>query len=195
MARATAEAALVTWAALVTGVEVSCVQWENTPRVRHNGALVLLSEVSLTEVGADASAWTYASNADPLLEMTPTAWGGRLWTVQVSVEVHDQRAATSARAVAQEAALRASWPRSRALLSAAGCALASVGAPRPADYRVDGRMVSRALFELRLNTVVSAADAAGATSYIASVSATATVVDPAGTALPSALQPSGTTGP
>lgn len=195
MNRTTAEAALLSWAALVTGADAAVCQWENAPRVIHAGTLVLLSEVSLAEVGADSAAWSYAANADPLLEMTPTAWGGRLWTVQVSVEVHDQRAATSARAIAQRAVARASWPRARALLTAAGCAIASVGATRRADYRVDGRMVSRELFELRLNTTVSEADTAGRTSYIATVSATATVVDPAGTALPSVLQPSGTTGP
>jgi hypothetical protein len=195
MDRATAEAALVTWAALVTGADAAVCQWENAPRVIHQGTLILLSEVSFTEVGADAAAWAYTSNADPLLEMTPTAWGGRLWVVQVSVEVHDQRAATSARAVAQTAALRASWPRARALLTAAGCALASVGPVRRADYKVDGRMVSRALFELRLNTTVSAADTAGRTSYIATVEATATVVDPAGNTLPSAIQPTGDIGP
>jgi hypothetical protein len=195
MDRATAEAALVTWAALVTGADSAVCQWENAPRVIHQGTLVLLSEVSLTEVGADSAAWSYASNADPLLEMTPTAWGGRLWTVQVSVEVHDQRAATSARAIAQRAVARASWPRARALLTAAGCAIASVGATRRADYRVDGRMVSRELFELRLNTTVSEADTAGRTSYIATVSATATVRDAGGNTLPSTLQPSGTIGP
>ena len=195
MDRATAEAALLTWAALVTGADAAVCQWENSPRVRHNGTLVLLSEVSLTEVGADAAAWAYASNADPLLEMTPSAWGGRLWTVQVSVEVHEQRAATSARAVAQEAALRAAWPRARALLTAADVAVASVGPVRQADYKVDGRVISRALFELRLNTTVSAADTAGRTSYIATVEATATVVDPAGVALPASIQPTGDIGP
>lgn len=196
MDRATAEAALVTWAALVTGVEATCVQWENAgPRVRHNGALVLLSEVSFTEVGTDGARWAYASNADPLLEMTPAASGGRLWTVQVSVEVHDQRAATSARAVTDVAHVRASWPRARAVLTAADVAIASLGPTRSADYRVDGRVVSRALFELRLNTRVSAADTAGRTSYIATVGATATVVDPAGATLPSAIQPTGTIGP
>ncbi len=193
MDRATAEAALLAWAALVTGQDAAVCLWENAPRVRHNGVLVLLSEVSFTEVGADASAWAYAANADPLLEMTPTAWGGRLWTVQVSVE---SLTSAGARSVAQDAALRASWPRARALLTVAGCALASVGPVRQADYRgADGRTVARALFEVRLNTTVSAADTAGRTSYIATVEATATVVDPAGTALPTALQPTGTHGP
>lgn len=193
--RATAEAALAAWAALVTGADAGVCVWENAVRPRHNGTLVLLSEVSMAEVGADASAWSYAAAADPLQEMTPTAEGSRLWVVQVSVEVHDQRAATSARAIAQRAVARASWPRARAVLSAAGCAVAGVGATRTADYKLDGRMVSRELFELRMNVTVREADPAGRTSYIASVSATATVVDPAGAPLPSVLQPTGVTGP
>ena len=193
--RATAEAALVAWAALVTGADPAVCVWENAVRPRHNGVLVLLSEVSLTEVGADAAGWAFASNADPLQEMTPVAQGSRLWVVQVSVEVHDQRAGTSARAVAQRAAARAAWPRARAILTAAGCAVAGGGPTRTADYRVDGRVVSRELFELRLNATVSEADASGRTSYIASVSATAVVTDAAGNALPDALQPTGVTGP
>lgn len=195
LARSTAEPALQAWAALVTGADAAVVQWENAPRVRHNGTLVLLSEVSLVEVGADFAAWEYAAADNPLDEMTPTAEGSRLWTVQVSVEVHDQRAATSARHVAQTAAARALWPRARAVLTAAGLALAKVGPVTRADYKVDGRVVSRALFEVLLNTTVAESDTAGRTSYIATVTATATVRDPGGTALPSALQPSGTTGP
>ena len=74
-------------------------------------------------------------------------------------------------------------------------ALARVGDVLAADYRVDGRMVSRALFDVALNTVVSEADTSGRTSYLASVSATATVRDPAGVAVPSPLQPTGVTGP
>ena len=195
LSRATAEPALVSWAALVTGAPAAVCVWENAPRPVHEGLLVLLSEVSLASRGADATEWSWASHADPLQEFTPTAGGSRVWTVQVAVEVHDQRAATSARAVAQQAALRATWPRARAILSAVGLALASTGAITRADYRSDGRLVSRALFELSLNTIVLEADTAGRTSRIATLSATGSARDPGGTLVPSPLQPTGVTGP
>lgn len=195
LSRATAEPALVTWAALVTDAPASVVAWENAPRPVHAGTLVLLSEVSLTSRGADATEWQWAAAADPLQEFTPTAAGSRVWVVQVSVEVHDQRPATSARAIAQRAALRATWPRARAILSAAGLALAATGPITRADYRVDGRVISRAVFELSLNTVVLETDTAGRTSRIATLSAAGSVRDPGGALVPSPLQPSGVTGP
>lgn len=186
---------MVSWAALVTGADAGVCAWENSPRPVHTGTLVLLSEVSLAARGADGAEWAYAAAADPLEEFTPTAFGSRVWTVQVAIEVHDQRAATSARHVAQRAVTRALWPRARALLSPAGLALASVGTVTRADYRVDGRLVSRAVFEVALNTIALESDLAGRTSRIATVSATASVRDPGGVLLPSVLQPQGTIGP
>ena len=106
---------MASWAALVTGADAAVCVWENAPRLVHTGTLVLLSEVSLAARGADGAEWAYAAAADPLAEFTPTASGSRVWTVQVGVEVHDQRAATSARHVAQRAVTRALWPRARAL--------------------------------------------------------------------------------
>ncbi len=195
LSRATAEPALLAWAALVTGADASVCAWENAPRVVHTGTLVLLSEVSLAARGADGAEWSYAAAADPLEEFTETASGSRVWTVQVSVEVHDQRASTSARHVAQRAVTRALWSRARAILRPAGLALASVGPVTRSDYRVDGRVVSRAVFEVALNTLALEADLAGRTSRIATVVATTSVRDPGGALLPSVLQPQGTIGP
>ena len=186
---------MVSWAALVTGADAAVCVWENAPRPVHTGTLVLLSEVSLAARGADGAEWAYAAAADPLQEFTATASGSRVWTIQVGIEVHDQRAATSARHVAQRAVTRALWPRARALLSPAGLALASVGAVTRADYRVDGRVISRAVFEVALNTLALESDLAGRTSRIATVTATASVRDPGGVLLPSALQPTGVFGP
>lgn len=187
---ATIEPALVTWAAALTGVEVGCVLWENAPRVRHNGRLVLLSWVSRTGVGIDSTAWTYAANADPLAEMTPSTEGNRELVVQVSVEVTtDQRPGYNAAALTERARARIRWPRALAMLEDAGLALATVGPATQADYPADGRLVSRSLFEVRFNAVASEADVDGRTSYIATVGATGTVKEPDGTDVPSTLQP------
>jgi hypothetical protein len=56
-------------------------------------------------------------------------------------------------------------------------------------------MVSRAVFEVALNTLALESDLAGRTSRIATVSATASVRDPGGVLLPSVLQPQGIIGP
>lgn len=187
---ATIEPALVTWAAALTGVEASCVLWENAPRVRHNGRLVLLSWVSRTGVGTDGTEYVYAADADPLAEMTPTTSGNRELVVQVSVEVTtDQRPGYNAAALTERARTRIRWPRALAMLEAVGLALATVGPATQADYPADGRMVARSLFEVRFNAVASEADVDGRTSYIATVELDAAVERPDGTDLPATLQP------
>ena len=65
--------------------------WENRPRPRHDGSLVLLRWVSRSPAGVDATHYTFAANADPLAEMTPTTTGNRVLALQLDIEVDDQR--------------------------------------------------------------------------------------------------------
>ena len=66
--------------------------------------MVLLSWVSRGGVGVDAASWTYAEDADPLLEMTPTVTGAREAVLQFSVEViGDQRSGHNAAALTEVA--------------------------------------------------------------------------------------------
>lgn len=189
---ATIEPALCTLAANLTGIEEACCVFANAPRPRHNGKLVLLSWVSRTGRALDGASWAYAANANPLLEMTPTAGGAREASLQFSVEVYlDHRPGHSAAALIERARTRLSWPSSLAALGAAGLALATVGAASQADYRADGRMVSRSLFEVRFNCVDFEADTAGRTSYISTATVTGTVVDVDGSDLPDSIQPTG----
>ena len=174
---ATIEPALLGWAAAITGVESTCVLWENAPRVRSNTALVLLSWVSIVGVGTDETSWAYAENVDPLQEMTATVAGPRTCVLQLSVETYDQRPGYTARAIAETARTRARGPRSEAALLAAGLGLAGVGDVRNADYRVDQRWIARTVMECRLNAESRVVD--GTTSYIATVEAELTL---AGTA-------------
>lgn len=51
-------------------------------------------------------------------------------------------------------------------------------------------MVSRSLFEVRMNAHASEADTAGRTSYIATVESTATIEGVDGVDLPVSIQPS-----
>lgn len=192
MNHATLDEALKTWAAALTDIPVACVRFENEPEVRHNGACVVLRWVSEAAVGVDATHYTFAPDADPLREMTPTTTGNRVAVLQVDVETLDQRPGVNAHAVATRAQTRARWPRLLAMLAAHEVALVSVGQLATTDYPVDDRYASRRTFEVRLNAVARETDADGTTSYIATVEPTAHIDDPAGDELPAAIQPGGT---
>lgn len=189
---ATIEPALAALASTLTGVEASCCVWENAPRPRHNGRLVLLSWVSIVGAGVDETAWAYEENADPLLEMTPTVVGQRKATLQLSVEVLDQRSGSNARQLAERARTLAQGPTSLAALLAVGLAFASAEPVVQADYKVDGRMVSRCTVDLHLNAMSAVVDTAAQTSYIASVTTTSTITHPDGTAVDPDIAPGGT---
>jgi hypothetical protein len=188
---ATIEPGLLAWASTLTGVTLGCCQWENAPRVRHNGQLVLLRWVSEAGVGEDDVNYDYAANADPLLEMTPTVTGNRVVVVQLDVEVHTQTPGVNAHAIASRARTRIQWPSSQAALEALGLALARVEDVITTDYELDGRLVSRRSVDVRLHALSTETDSAGATSYIATVTATAAVTDPAGDEVAASIQPGG----
>jgi len=189
---ATIEPALTSLASALTGVESACVVWENAPRPRHNGRLVLLSWVAIAGAGVDETSWAYAENADPLLEMTPTVNGQRKATLQIAVEVIDQRSGHNARQLAERARTLAQGPSSLAALAVVGLAFAGAEPVQQADYRVDNRMVSRCTVDFHLNALSTVTDTAGATSYIATVETAATITHPDGTAVDSDAQPGGT---
>lgn len=186
------EPALCALAAAVTGIPVALCVFDNVPRPQSpDGRVVVLSWISRTGVGQDGTRWDYASNADPLEEMTPTVQGSRECVLQFAVEITaDQRSGYNAAAIIETARTRLSRPSSLAALEAAGLALATVGPGTQADFASDGRMVSRSLFELRLNAHASEADTDGRTSYIATVEATATIEGVDGVDLPVSIQPS-----
>jgi len=172
-----------------TGVDV--VQWENEPRKTHNGRLVLLSWVSTGAVGPDSARWEFAEADDPLDEMTPVAQGHRLLVLQVSCEAHDQRPGNTARSITETLRARMAWPRAQAALLDANLGLVDLGTVTPADYRIDQRMVSRCLVEIRLNATSFTADSDGRTSTIQTVGIAGVIATPSGTAIPASIQPSG----
>lgn len=185
------DTALLDVAAAVTGVERTCCQWENAPRVAHNGQLVLLRDVSDVTVGTDSAHYDYAENEDPLLEMTPTVTGNRVVVVQLDVEVHDQTRGANAGAVASRVAARMRWPSVHAQLEAVGLAFVRAESVVVTDYELDGHFVSRRTVDLRFNGIDAETDSAGGASYIATVTATAAVTDPAGDEVAASIQPGG----
>lgn len=186
------EPALCTLAAAVTGIALPLCVFENAPRPQSpDGRMVILSWISRTGVGQDGTRWDYAADADPLQEMTPTVQGSRECVLQFAVEITaDQRAGYNAAAILETARTRLNRPSSHAALEAANLALATIGPSTQADYQSDSRMVSRSLFELRLNAHASEADADGRTAYIATVEAEASLANAAGVTFPDSIQPS-----
>jgi len=186
---ATVEPALSALVARATGITAACVQWENAPRVQHNGSLALLSWVSETSIGHDETQWSYTDvgEGDPLTEMTPTARQRVRAVLQVSVEVHDQRPGVNASAIAQRIPARLRAPSFVAEIAALGLGLANVGDVRRADYEVDDRFVSRTLVELTFNAHTTFVDEAGRNAAIATVEIDATVLSAGGAELPATL--------
>lgn len=190
----TIEHALSALVATLSGIEALCVQWENHPRVQHNGRLALLSWVSIEGRGTDEVLWAYDPAAPTsATDFTPELVGQRVAVLQVAIESHDQRPGHTARRIAETIRSGFSMPSAVAALKAVDLGLASVGQTIAADYKSDDRFVSRSIVEVRLNAVSRITDTAGATPRIDTVGLTATITDPAGTALPASLQPSGST--
>lgn len=191
---ATVEPELSRWVADLTEIpEVLCT-WENAPRPQSTGARALLSWVSAQAKDTPGVVWDYDAAAgadDALTEMVPTVLGERVLVLQVGVESFDHRPGYSASALAQRLVDRAQAPSSDARLAAANLGLADVGAPQRADYAHDGRMVSRAVVEVRLNASFAFTDLAGRTASIASVEIDATVTGASGAPLPNSVDGGG----
>jgi hypothetical protein len=185
------EPGLLDLAAALTGVPRAFCLWENAPRVQHRGQLVLLRWVSEVAAGVDAVTYAYAANVDPLLEMTPTVSGNRVVVVQLDVEVYSQAPGVNAHALVSRARTRLYWPSALAQLEALELALVGAEQVVVTDYEVDGHMVSRRTMDVRLNAVSRETDAAGATSYIATVQTVAAITHPDGSPVAASIAPGG----
>lgn len=181
---ATLQPLLLAWVKALTGLDVAVFQ--NEPRPRHNGTLVLLSWVSNTSVGIDDLRWEITDDPIPALNATATVSGCRRLALQVSIENLDQRPATHAQALCEKLRARTRLPSSLALIKAMELGLVSVGDVRQADYKVDQHWVSRALVEFRFNASSFEADIA--VTSIETVEVTSQFEDVDGTVLPDALQ-------
>lgn len=186
------EPALRALAAACTGIPLALCVFENMPRPQSpDGRVVILSWISRTGVGQDGTRWDYAADADPLQEMTPTVQGSREAVLQFAVEITaNQSPGYNAAAILETARTRLNRPSSHDALEAVSLALATIGPSTQADYQSDSRMVSRSLFEVRLNAHASESDTDGRTAYIATVEATASLDGANGTDLPVSIQPS-----
>lgn len=186
----TYQPALVTWVKALTGLAV--VQFENEPRVQHDGRLGLLSWVSARGVGTDEVRIDVDSGAaKPSPNLTPVQLGQRSLTLQISIEVHDQRATAHARMLLEQLRDRVRWPSSMKTLRTANLGLANVGTVTPADYRVSApvpRWISRCLLEVTFNATTEEVDTAGKFPSIETVEVTSHIKNPAGVEVAPSLQ-------
>lgn len=193
---ATIEPGLCAWVASLTGITAALVTFENAPRPQFtSGGRALLSWVSMVAKDTPGVEWDYedqGEEGDALDEMTPTVTGDRVLVLQVGVETIDHRPGYSASVLAQRLVDRAHAPSSDAALEALNLGLADVGAPQRADYPADGRMVSRAVVEVRFNASFAFTDTDGRTASITSVEVGATVTGANGSALPGSVDSGGT---
>ena len=176
----------------MTGIDRSCVVFENAPRPRWTTYLATLSWVSIVGAGVDETEWDFTAGADPLLEMTPTVAGPRKAVLQVSVEGLSQTAGQTARAVLEVARTRLQSPSSLASLLAAHLAFAGTEAVMSADYVTDGRWRPRATLDVHLNAESQVVDTAGRQPYLATIGASASIHRPDGDAVATSIQPGGT---
>lgn len=180
--------ALCALASKLTGIESGCCVFEDAPRPRHNGRLAILSWITPgAPVGLDATEWAFASNADPLKEMTPSVGGPRTCTLQFAVESF--AGWTKADVAINRARSLFRGPTALDALAAVGLALATVGPTTRAPYPDQDRMVARSLFEVVFNAVDMQTDTDGQTSYIATADVTGSVSSPDGTSVPASIQP------
>lgn len=187
----TLEPGLVEWVTTLVETTDVVVVWENAPRPRHNGTLVVLSCPAIAQVGRDETRWNHDASAPVLSEMVPTVVGNRIMTLSISLETLDQTSGTNARALAERVRSRVRWPSSHTTLRTLNLGIIDALQVIRADYRVDQRWVCRYVVDVRLSAIACAEDAAGSTASIRSVGTTATIKNPVGTTLPVPIQPDG----
>jgi hypothetical protein len=149
----TLQAAIKSWAALVTGLPVV---WENEARptiIRTPGYVILGTPSDITPKGQD---WVQTEVIGD--ELRPTVVGQRIFTVSFRVLTRSQLPAQSARYYTERARLSLKMPSVLATLQAAGLAVVRAEPTKQFDAPWDERMESIAAFELTLGAAVALQD-------------------------------------
>jgi hypothetical protein len=181
---ATLEPAITALAQLLCGAD-AVVSWADAPAMRPNGTEVLINAPAIRGLGMDDVRREFDAGAtDPLVESVPIIEGQRVITVSLQVTTFDQTAGFTARSVLETARTMCLAPSVEALLEAANMSLVSFGDVVYAPYKLQGRMWSRYVLDLRLGATARLVDTAGATSTIERVGITAQLQNPDGTSRP-----------
>lgn len=190
---ASVEAAVITWVALLTGLDPKAVVFADRPRPIGPAAIALCSWVSFPKRGLDEVRYDVDEDAAPPdLNMTPVQMGNRVAVLQVAVETFNQLPnGPHAYALCEKACGRVLLPASLKMLKAAALGYSDVSDVTSANYPDNGgRIVARSLFEVRFNVTSNEVGSTDdQTSTIESVEVSSEYFeDPTGAPLPDALQ-------
>ena len=180
---------LALWVSGLLGVDPTLMVWENAPRPRVETVFATLSIVTLGGVGTDENRWRFTTDPAPALNATATV--NRNWRMmfQVSVESFDQTPGNGALETAMKLCDAWRLPDSLAFLAAQNIGVSDVKDARQADYPVQGRWISRAITQVKINATSTYVASTG-TPTIETVGITSALTDEGGS--PSSLQIDGT---
>lgn len=165
------QAAIAAWVLSLLGwtAPADPVVWEDDVRPYDNGRIAILAWVAGATAGVDELRYLDNAAAAPAADLDVELNGCRVLTLQIGVEVLDQRPAAHARGCLETLRARLRAPASLAALDAANLGLVDAAQVARADYKADGRWVSRCVLDVRLNATAFYAAVDDATSSIAAV--------------------------
>lgn len=152
------------------------------------GARAFLKVTNVEEIGIDAVRHTV--NATDNTRGDPEVVGHRVLTVQCMVDSYHDKADSHAVYLCERARTRLSRPAVEAAFQAAGIGILKAGPTVDLPFKADGRLYSRAAFDLRLNAAASdkSTDVASSSYTIAIVYLSSNVKGPDGVLLPAGYQ-------
>lgn len=168
------------------------VIWQNEMRPRTNVPLAVLSWVSSVPVGVDETRWSIDGTVvAPGLNATAQTIAQRVMTLQVGFEAFEQLDAVNSRQYAESFRERVFSQSSIDTLVASSLGVVDATPAQQSDYRDgsnNGRWISRALVEVRINVASLTTDRASQRGTIDHAQITSQLTDPSGALLPSAEQ-------
>ena len=135
------------------------VQWRGEPQQVVGGASATVDVLGELGLGVDEITYTEGPTPEAPTEVTPTVYGLREATFQVSVWSPSQRLDQSARMYTSRLRTRMRWPSTLEELRALGLGVVSIGESIPVDAEQSSRLRSGSAVELVLSFGVAEEDA------------------------------------
>jgi hypothetical protein len=180
--------------ALITRLLEIPVQWRGEPQQVIVGASAVIDVLGELGLGGDEITYTEGPTSDAPTEVTPTVYGLREATFQITVWSESQPLESSARAHTSRLRTRLRWPSALEELRSLGLGLVRVSDSIAADVDQGSRSRSGSALEVVLSFGTAEAD--DAVPFIEHVHVTSiaagvgdpTITNPGGTPLPAAAQ-------
>jgi hypothetical protein len=154
-------AGLIALFARLLELPATAVHWRAEPRPVVVGVSATIDEIGTeTPIGVDEVVYQEGPTAEAPTETTPTVYGLRETSIQVSVWSPSQQLEQSARSYTSRLMTRMAWPSATEELRQLGLGLVGVGASLAVDVEQSSRMRSGSAVEIRLSFGSAEADAA-----------------------------------